>query len=1178
MRFLALFLLAGCPLLSDDDLGDLQDRDGDGYVGVSFGGDDCNDFDPDAFPGASIEAEHADDGNDQDCDGLEECFVDGDVDGAGGSELIAAADCTAPGVAPLSDDCDDDNADAYPGQIWAADCDGDGAASPTTTTACDPDLGTSPCSDGQTPDGGWLVGAGMDCDDESAARFPGSVWYPDCDNDGVHAIAGVVACDESEAETLGDCPGTTWDNEAGDDCDDNSGTEFPGQLWYGDCDGDGFMSEVAVLACDQEEFWVTSGCPAAPFAHTAGTDCDDSNADAYPGQLWAPDCDSDGGFDQIAVLACEPADVVDACGGLGAASWQVGAGTDCDDDSEHRFAGQQWFADCDGDTYHQSGAVIACDETEAELSTPCAGPTADWNPAAPLGPDCDDADPLVNPSQPEVYYDAVDDNCDPADDHDWDGDGYDCDPVVPGSVCPGSPPGGDDCFDEPNGLSPIAAELAYPGAPETWYDGVDQNCDGVDDFDQDGDGIPCDPASDLNTCPLSVGADCDDLDAAETTPGFFAIGDYTTDVQALMDQACEGTEYRLAGSALDPYDAVDFRGRDFILSAAGDTKMEGRTVFSGGETRAAVIRGIDLINDEAFVGDGGCLYVSPTSSPTLETFNINGCNATGNGGGAAIFGGALLDDIDLDGNDALGHGGGLYVDNPGAELIDVRASFGTAGGDGGGLYLASGTGEQLDMYFNEAGGSGGGIYVGAGLVVSDLIADRNSASVGGGIALEGGVTLETYSLVDENQATVSGGGIALLGSGCLIEVADILSNESPRGAGLDADGVDFAINGAYFLSNRDVNAGVGVVGGAMYLNNATATLSLVDLTTNSPPAIVASGGELSWTVGLMVAGGYSDPVVVTDGTLIHFDGLSASGYLGPVWNLDNVPAGSTLESIAGTANIAGVIDLSTDASVDLADVRLSGNGGVGINLDGTGMITATNIDVRDQVGTAVSVQSVLIDASNLLLANNQTGLLLDGVAPGSSVSNGTFVGSFGNALENLGGAMTITNAIFAFNNVGIETPNGPLLDNTAFWANSADYGFGGTPVAPPPGLNMRTEDPQFVTWSPTLDSAFLDLHLHPASLLIDVGDPGILDSDGGLSDLGWSGGPGGDASWFDDADLDGMPDGWEAFHGIIGNALADEDGDNLSNSAELAAGTWPLVMDTDGDGLPDDVDPLPLTP
>jgi len=39
----------------------------------------------------------------------------------------------------------------------------------------------------------------------------------------------------------------------------------------------------------------------------------------------------------------------------------------------------------------------------------------------------------------------------------------------------------------------------HPGAKETWYDGVDSDCAGDDDFDQDGDG-------------WQVDEDCDDTD------------------------------------------------------------------------------------------------------------------------------------------------------------------------------------------------------------------------------------------------------------------------------------------------------------------------------------------------------------------------------------------------------------------------------------------------------------------------------------------------------------------------------------------------------------------------------------------------------------------------------------------------------------------------------------------
>ena len=56
--------------------------------------------------------------------------------------------------------------------------------------------------------------------------------------------------------------------------------------------------------------------------------------------------------------------------------------------------------------------------------------------------------------------------------------------------------GGDDCNDTDAAI--------YAGAAETWYDGVDQDCAGDDDYDQDGDGQSTDAVG---------GTDCDDLDA-----------------------------------------------------------------------------------------------------------------------------------------------------------------------------------------------------------------------------------------------------------------------------------------------------------------------------------------------------------------------------------------------------------------------------------------------------------------------------------------------------------------------------------------------------------------------------------------------------------------------------------------------------------------------------------------
>jgi hypothetical protein len=97
----------------------------------------------------------------------------------------------------------------------------------------------------------------------------------------------------------------------------------------------------------------------------------------------------------------------------------------------------------------------------------------------PVGQDCDDDDPDVGASL--TWY------------TDGDGDGFG-DPATAASGC--EPPSGsvtnaEDCDDDDPD--------AWPGAPDAWYDGVDADCAGDDDFDQDADGY-------------GVDEDCDDTD------------------------------------------------------------------------------------------------------------------------------------------------------------------------------------------------------------------------------------------------------------------------------------------------------------------------------------------------------------------------------------------------------------------------------------------------------------------------------------------------------------------------------------------------------------------------------------------------------------------------------------------------------------------------------------------
>lgn len=143
--------------------------------------------------------------------------------------------------------------------------------------------------------------------------------------------------------------------------------------------------------------------------------------------------------------------------------------------------------------------------------------------------DCDDADASVFPGATETCNDA-DSDCDGQVDDgatdvtawfsDDDGDGH------------GDADGREWACDAPLGFVAIDDDCddddaaAYPEAEDAWYDGVEANCDGADDFDADADGDESDQYG---------GTDCDDLDA--TVAGTIEEGWWDSGV----DNNCDGS-------------------------------------------------------------------------------------------------------------------------------------------------------------------------------------------------------------------------------------------------------------------------------------------------------------------------------------------------------------------------------------------------------------------------------------------------------------------------------------------------------------------------------------------------------------------------------------------------------------------------------------------------------------
>ncbi|MBM4391704.1 MAG: lamin tail domain-containing protein [Deltaproteobacteria bacterium] len=361
-----------------------------------------------------------------------------------------------------------------------------------------------------------------DCDDGPGGSGVGpgaeEIWYNGVDEN----------CDGNDADQDGD--GYLAVHAGGDDCfDDPAGPPeeftalngfaqptaaevYPGaaDTWYdgidqdcaGDDDFDQDLDGFATTAWTE----VRSSLPAS--------DCYDATSEAYP-EIW-PECMAVS--EQVIDAPLSPPQVNPA------ATDVVYDGTDANCDGLTDF-------DSDGDAYD------ACEE-------------------------CDDDDASIFPNDAEeIWYNGVDENCD-GNDADQDGDNY----LVEGYVEPAerihTGKGEGDCWDDPgsrpdemeaiNGFADPDADEVHPGQSEVWYDGVDQDCAGDDDFDQDADGDPTDELPSRDSNP--AGADCDDEDgtiSSTAADAWYDGVDSNCDGESDYDQDGDGHDaegYGVAGA------------------------------------------------------------------------------------------------------------------------------------------------------------------------------------------------------------------------------------------------------------------------------------------------------------------------------------------------------------------------------------------------------------------------------------------------------------------------------------------------------------------------------------------------------------------------------------------------------------------------------------------------------
>jgi hypothetical protein len=223
------------------------DQDGDGYAAVGCDGTDCDDDDPNRFPGNEERCDSSD--HDEDCDPTTFGVRDADDDGWPDAACCNEA---ADGSRACGDDCDDVHAGVHPTESEG--CDGldndcDDAIDEEVTRTFYADVDGDSYGD---PEGETMLACEAperfsddhtDCDDGEAARHPGA---PE-------------TCDSID-----------------NDCDASIDESLPTVSCYPDADGDGApVSGAAVPAC---------GCPAGSAQMGAAWDCADDEARAFPAQ------------------------------------------------------------------------------------------------------------------------------------------------------------------------------------------------------------------------------------------------------------------------------------------------------------------------------------------------------------------------------------------------------------------------------------------------------------------------------------------------------------------------------------------------------------------------------------------------------------------------------------------------------------------------------------------------------------------------------------------------------------------------------------------------------------------------------------------------------------------------------------------------------------------------------
>ncbi len=463
---------------------------------------------------------------------------------------------------------------------------------------------------GDTGDGGTDTGDGGD----------DTVINPN-DVDGDVFEADMGDCNDDDATIY---PGATEVPDDGIDQDCN-GTDLHLNTYYMDSDGDGYGNpDESVSETVQPEGYVTDN-----------TDCDDTDANVYPGAGEVPG----DGIDQN-------------CDGI-----QM----------------NYYYYDYDGDGYGDPSTLVI-DTTQPD------GYLTD-------NTDCDDTDAAIYPGAAEIADDGIDQDCDGADQVtppttyylDADGDGYGDPNSTISSITPqeGYVVDNTDCND--------TDAASYPGAAELCGDGVDQDCDGL--IDEICHQVPWDYPTIQAAINASVNGD-----TVIVYDGTYVENiDYSG--KAITIQSASGAAKTIidggAAGMVVKFDSGE--GNDSVLD--GFTITNGASDYGSGiyckDSSSPTITNCVITGNAANITGGG-IYCLSSSSPVITNCTISDNTAGWYGGGiGCVFSSLKLTNSIIVNNTASQYGGAIHSTSSTPSITNCTIS-GNTSDFGGGIACSTG--------------------------------------------------------------------------------------------------------------------------------------------------------------------------------------------------------------------------------------------------------------------------------------------------------------------------------------------------------------------------------------------------------------------------------------------------------------------------------------------------------